>query len=104
MALQANVADAGLSDTENNFIRDVRLAWLEAEHALLRQGLTASLLANANATLELAQVRFAHGLSSIVELNQAELSQVTAELANTSAKYDYRVRREILDFQTGSLH
>jgi len=94
---------AALQDTENNCIRDVRLAWLEASHARERIALTASLLENANAALDLAQVRFHQGLSSIVELNQAELAQVSAEIARTNAEYDYRVRRDILDYQTGSL-
>jgi len=101
--LQAGGAEAALQDTENNCIRDVRLAWLEASHARERIALTASLLENANAALDLAQVRFHQGLSSIVELNQAELAQVSAEIARTNAEYDYRVRRDILDYQTGSL-
>jgi len=81
----------------------VRLAWLEADHARARIALTASLLANAGAALDLAQARFAQGLISIVELNQAELSQVSAAIANANAKYDFQIRRDLLDYQTGSL-
>jgi outer membrane protein len=101
--LQAGDAEAMLQETENNFIRDVRLAWLEASHAQERIALTASLLENASGALDLAHARFAQGLSSIVELNQAELSQISAEIAHTNAEYDYRVRRDILDYETGSL-
>ena len=76
---------------------------LEAAHARERIALTTSLLENSNSALDLAHARFGQGLSSIVELNQAELSQVSAEIAHTMAEYDYRLRRDILDFQTGSL-
>jgi outer membrane protein len=102
--LQADDADASLSEAENNVIRDVRVAWFEASHAHHRIALTASLLDNSSAALDLAHARFEQGLSSIVELNQAELSEVSAEIAHTNAEYDYRVRRDILDYQTGSLH
>jgi outer membrane protein len=101
--LQAEGADALLREQEDDVVRDVRIAWLEAGHARDRIALTASLLESASATLDLAHVRFDQGLSSIVELNQAELSQVSAEIAHTTAEYDYRVRRDILDYQTGSL-
>jgi outer membrane protein len=101
--LAASDADASLQEAENNVIRDVRLAWLEARHAHERIALTASLLENTSAALDLAQVRFAQGLSSIIELNQAELAEVSAEIAHTNAEYDYRMRRDILDYQTGSL-
>jgi outer membrane protein len=101
--LQAHAADAALTEQELNVVRDVRLAWLEADHARVRIALTASLLANAGAAQDLAKARFSQGLISIVELNQAELSQVSAAIANADAKYDFQMRRDILDFQTGTL-
>ena len=102
--LQASDADASLLETENTIVRDVRLAWIEAGQARERISLTSSLRENASAALELAHLRFEQGLSSIVELNQAELAEVSAELAYANTQYDYRVRRDILDYQTGSLH
>jgi outer membrane protein len=39
--------------------------------------------------LRLAQTRYDIGLGSIVELNQAQLSEVSAEIAAAGAKYDY---------------
>jgi outer membrane protein len=101
--LQADAADAALQDRISLVVRDVRLAWLEAGHARERIGLTKSLLDNANAALALAQARFDQGLSSTVELTQAELAKTSAEIANTTADFSYRVRRDILDYQTGSL-
>jgi len=101
--LQANAADAATQDTINTITRDVRLAWLEAVHARERIGLTDRLAENATAALTLARARFEQGLSSTVELTQAELAQTSAEIARSTADYAYRVRREILDFQTGTL-
>jgi len=102
--LQANSADAAVQDTMNTITRDVRLAWLEAVHARERIALTASLLQNATAALTLARARFEQGLTSTVELSQAELAQTSAEIAESTADFAYRIRREILDFQTGTLH
>ncbi len=101
--LQASAADAALQDQQNNAVRDVRLAWLEAGHAYERIALTASLLGNANAALALARARFDQGLSSIIELNQAELAQTSADIAHATAEYGYRVRRTMLDYTTGTL-
>ncbi len=101
--LQASAAEAALKDQQNGAMRDVRLAWLEADHARQRIALTTSLLNNANAALTLARTRFDQGLSSIVELNQAELAQISADIAHATANYTYRVRRDMLDYTTGSL-
>ena len=102
--LQAEDADASLQQEENDILRDVRLAWLEASHARERVALSANLLENASAALELARARFDKGLSSILELNQADLAKLSAEIAHTNAQYDFKVRCYVLDFQTGSLN
>jgi len=77
---------------ENAVVRDVRLAWLDSEHAGKQIRLTSRLLDSANSALELAQARFGQGLSSMVELNQAELAQTAAAIAQVDAEYEYRVR------------
>jgi len=41
------------------------------------------------------------GSSSIVELSQAQLSKTEADIAHTSAKYEYEIQRAILNFQIG---
>jgi hypothetical protein len=41
------------------------------------------------------------GLSSIVELSQAQLQQTEAEITNTNAQYQYRLTLAVLNFQTG---
>jgi outer membrane protein len=51
----------------------------------------------------LAQARFKSGLSSIIELSQAELNQSSAQIAEAGARYDYKIRHSALDFQLGRL-
>jgi hypothetical protein len=41
------------------------------------------------------------GLSSIVELSQAQLQQTEAEITNTNAQYQHRLTLAVLNFQTG---
>jgi outer membrane protein len=82
-------------------VRDVQTAWLDANNAFARIGVTAQLLNQANQSLGLAQTRYKLGLSSIVELSQAQLQQTQAEIANTNAQYQYRLTLAVLNFQTG---
>jgi outer membrane protein len=90
-----------LRDLENRVVRDVRLAWFGADSARQRIGLAAQLLSRANEALSLAQERYRLGLSSIVELSQAQLNVTIAQLENTNAKYDYLLQRATLNYQSG---
>jgi outer membrane protein len=101
--LLSEAAGEALHDAEISLIREVRLAWLEAGQARERIRLTTSLLDSSNGALDLARARFEQGLSSIIELNQADLNQTAAALARASAEYEYRTRLDLLDYQTGSL-
>ncbi len=89
-------------DLENQIDRDVRLAWLNARTAFQRLDLTNQLLQQASEALDLAQSRYNLGLSSIVELSQAQLNKTEAELEQASAKYDYQVQASTLAFQIGA--
>jgi outer membrane protein len=82
-------------------VRDVQTAWLDANNAFTRLGVTAQLLNQANESLGLAQTRYKLGLSSIVELSQAQLQQTEAEITNTNAQYQHRLTLAALNFQTG---
>ena len=53
--------------------------------------------------LELAQERYKLGLSSIIELSQAQLNQTQAEIAQASARYDYQAELAALAFQSGQI-
>jgi outer membrane protein len=81
--------------------RDVRTAVLNARAAFQRIGVTQELLKQANFALDLAQARYKIGLSSIVELTQAQLAQTQAEIANTSARYAYQTALAEVRYQVG---
>ena len=83
--------------------RDVRVARLDTTDAFRRLDVTNRLVAQANESFRLAQARYDAGLGSIVELNQAQLNQTSAEIAAATAKYEYLSRRATLDYATGVL-
>lgn len=92
-----------IQDLSLNIARDVRVAWLDANDAFRRLDVTARMVAEANEALRLAQARYDNALGSIVELNQAQLNQTSAEIAAASAKYSYLNRRAALSYAMGIL-
>ena len=99
---RANVAAENARDLRDRIVRDVRTAWLNANTAYQRVGVTAELAKEADLGLTLAQTRYSLGLSSIVELSQAQLQQTGAEIDNTNAQYQYRLDLAALNYQTGT--
>jgi outer membrane protein len=100
---QAKAAAENLRDEENNIIRDVQVTKFNLEYSYDRLALTRQLLQNANEALELAQARFKGGISSIIELSQAELNQTSAQIAEANARYDFQIQHAALNFQLGRL-
>jgi outer membrane protein len=100
---RALASDKDVEDLAVRVTEQVRVAWLEANTAFRRLDVTARLVEQAERSLRLAQTRYDNGLGSIVELNQAQLNQVSAEITAAGAKYDYLARRAELAFVTGSL-
>jgi outer membrane protein len=100
---RASAEQQTLQDLENRVARDVRIAWLDAQTAFQRLDLTNQLLAQASDALDLAQQRYNLGLSSIVELTQAQLNQTSAQIEQAAARYEYQARNAALRFQIGSL-
>lgn len=98
---RAQAAEQNLRAIENRIGRDVQVAFLNAVTAYQRVNLTADLLAQATQALELAQARYDLGLSSIVELSQAQLNLTSAQISNAGARYDYSLQRSVLDYQSG---
>jgi len=96
------VRDRGV-DLRNRIARDVRTSWLSANNAYERLGVSRQLLEQAQLALELAQARYKLGLSSIVELSQAQLQATQAEIASAQAGYDYRLALAMLQFETSGL-
>jgi outer membrane protein len=81
----------------------VRLAWAEADNAWRRLDVTARLADQAAKALRLAKARYEIGLSGIVELTQAQVSETAAQIASASAKYEYLTRVANLNYATGAL-
>lgn len=100
--LRAEATAASMRDLENNVIRDVHIAWLNAQNTFDRYRITGRLLENAKESWNLAQARYQNGLSSIVELNQAELNLISSEISFATTRYEYLIQRSALDFQVGA--
>ena len=83
--------------------RDVTMAWVQVKTGYQRVDLTNQLVVQARDALDLAQQRYDMGLSSIVELTQAQLNETEAEIAQASARYEYQEQTSALKFQTGQL-
>ena len=96
-------ADQNLRNEQERVARDVRVAWASAMTAFQRIDVTAQFLRQASLALDLAQGRYNLGLSSIVELTQAQLNLTQAEIENLSAKYDYQGQYSVLQYALGLL-
>jgi outer membrane protein len=99
-SLRAQAAHDRLLDLRNRISRDVRTGWLNANTAYARLSFTQQLLDQSSLALDLAQTRYRLGLSSIVELSQAQLQQTQAQISNAQAAYDYRLALAVLRYQT----
>jgi len=100
---RAMEADQRLRDQQERIARDVRVAWSGAITAYQRIDVTAQFLRQAALALDLAQGRYNLGLSSIVELTQAQLNLTQAEIENLNAKYDYQNQFAALQYTIGAL-
>jgi outer membrane protein len=96
-------ADQNLRNEQERVARDVRVAWASSMTAFQRIDVTAQFLRQASLALDLAQGRYNLGLSSIVELTQAQLNLTRAEIENLSAKYDYQSQYAVLQYALGLL-
>jgi outer membrane protein len=100
---EAGARQQYLRELQNTVVREVRKAWLNANSGYQRLGLTQQLLDEANQALDLAQQRYKLGLSSIIELSQAQLNATQAQISQASAKYDYAAQLSALNYQVGLL-
>jgi len=101
-ALRSQAAAERSRDLQDQIVRDIHTAWLTAKTAYQRVSVTQELLKQANLSLQLAQTRYQIGLSSIVELSQAQYQQTDAAISNTNAEYQYRLALATLNYQIGS--
>ena len=100
-SLQASADSERTRDLRNQIARDVRMAWLNTNTQRQRVAVTAELLKQAGLSLDLAKTRYDLGLSSIVELSQAELQQTQAAIDNANARSLFGLAYSDLRFQTG---
>jgi outer membrane protein len=100
--LQTEVARQKLIDLRNNVARDVRISWQDTKRAYERLSVTQQLREQAGLALDLAQQRYNLGLGSIVEFSQAELGKTEADIADTDAKYQYRLTEIVLAYTMGA--
>ena len=101
-SIRAQAVSEQSRDLRDRIVRDVRTAWLAANTAYQRVAVTGELLKEANLALSLAQTRYRLGLSSIVELSQAQFQQTDAAIGNTDAQYQYWLALATLNYQTGA--
>jgi outer membrane protein len=100
-SLRAQAASQSVQQLRERIARDVSDTVLEAQSGFQRIDVSRQLLNQANSALDLAQTRYILGLSSIVELSQAQLAEIEAQIAFTNARYSYQQTLAALRFQTG---
>jgi len=99
---KAKAAAETARDLRDRIVRDIRTAWLAANTAFQRIGVSAELAKEADLSLSLAQSRYQLGLGSIVELSQAQLQQADAAIGYVNAQYQYRLALSTLNYQIGA--
>ncbi len=98
-SLRAQAQQEQLRDLKDRIANDVRTSWLNAIAAYNRIGVSQQFLDQANLAINLSQTRYTLGLSSIVELSQAQLQQTQAQIQFSTAQYQYRIAQSVLRFQ-----
>jgi len=98
---RAKAANQQVAELRQTIARDVRTTVLQAQSNFQRIAVTQQLLDQANSAFDLAQTRYKFGLSSIVELSQAQLAQTEAQIDYATARYAYQGSIALLRFQTG---
>lgn len=101
--LRAEASDERLRAMRDQISRDVRTSWLNANAAYQKLDVTKQLLQQASLGLSLAKTRYQMGLSSIVELSQAQLQETQAEISSVQAGYDYQLALATLTYETKGL-
>ena len=100
--LRAQADEEQLRDLKDRIANDVRASWLNALTAYKRISVTQQFVDQTNLAVDLSQTRYNLGLSSIVELSQAQLQQTEAAIQFAAAKYQYRIAESVLRFQIAS--
>jgi outer membrane protein len=102
--LEANARTQDVQQLHLEVSEQVRNGWYRADEAYRSLDVTVRLVAQSREALRLAQARYDAGLGSIVELNEAQLNETSAEITAADANYTYLSRRGELDFAAGLLN
>jgi outer membrane protein len=98
---RARAQEQFLRGLQNRIAQDVRTSWLNVISAYQRLSLTRQLLAQSTQAFDLAKGRYGLGLSSIIELSQAQLNLTEAQVEQVGAQYDYESQTANLNYQLG---
>ncbi len=98
---QLQATEQRARDVQNRIANDVRTAWAKATNSYQAIAASDRLLEQAKMALDLAQGRYDLGLSSIVELTQAQLGFTQAQVENVDAKYQYQEAFAVLQYTLG---
>jgi outer membrane protein len=101
--LRQRATEKQAQDLSDTIARDVRIALLNARTSFRRIGVADQFRNQTAQALGLAQTRYKLGLSSIVELSQAQLQSTQASVAAVNARYDYLLSLRTLDYARGRL-
>jgi outer membrane protein len=102
--LEARARTQDVNESKLEVNQQVRDSWYLANEAYRSLDVSSRLVAQSKEALRLAQARYEAGLGSIVELNEAQLSETSAEITAAGANYDYLTRRAELDYAAGLLN
>jgi len=102
--LEANARRRDVQQLQLEVSEQVRDAWYRADEAYKSLDVSARLVAQSKEALRLAQDRYNAGLGSIVELNEAQLNETSAEISSADATYTYLTNRAELDYAAGLLN
>lgn len=99
--LRAGAAQAQVQQLRDTITRDVTTTVLQAQSNFNRIAVAQQLAEQSTAALQLSQTRYDLGLSSIVELSQAQLLETQAQIELETARFAYQGSLSAIRYQTG---